>query len=130
MELVQSRIVTDDVAGLAAFYARLVGTPVALNEYYVEVPAGAMSVGFSRRRFTEYQEDQAARSGRRESRHDEIVLDFMVDDVDQEFERIDRLGVDWVLPPTTQPWGNRSMVFRDPEGNLVNIFSRPTAAQQ
>ena len=130
MELVQSRIVTDDVAGLAAFYARLVGTPVALNEYYVEVPAGAMSVGFSRRRFTEYQEDQAARSGRPESRRDEIVLDFMVDDVDQEFERIDRLGVDWVLPPTTQPWGNRSMVFRDPEGNLVNIFSRPTAAQQ
>lgn len=130
MELVQSRIVTDDVAGLAAFYARLVGTPVALNEYYVEVPAGAMSVGLSRRRFTEYQEDQAARSGRPESRHDEIVLDFMVDDVDQEFERIDRLGVNWVLPPTTQPWGNRSMVFRDPEGNLVNIFSRPTAAQQ
>ena len=41
MELVQSRIVTDDVEGLAAFYARLVGTPVALNEYYVEVPAGA-----------------------------------------------------------------------------------------
>ena len=130
MELVQSRIVTDDVAGLAAFYARLVGTPVALNEYYVEVPAGAMSVGLSRRRFTEYQEDQAARYGRPESRHDEIVLDFMVDDVDQEFERIDRLGVNWVLPPTTQPWGNRSMVFRDPEGNLVNIFSRPTAAQQ
>ena len=64
MELVQSRIVTDDVAGLAAFYARLVGTPVTLNDYYVEVHAGAMSVGFSKRRFTEYQEDQAARSGR------------------------------------------------------------------
>ena len=44
MQLIQSRIVTDDVEGLAAFYARLVGTPVALNEYYVEVPAGAMSV--------------------------------------------------------------------------------------
>jgi hypothetical protein len=46
MELVQSRIVTDDVEGLAAFYARLVGTPVALNEYYVEVPAGALSMIF------------------------------------------------------------------------------------
>ena len=45
MELVQSRIVTDDVEGLAAFYARLVGTPVAFNEYYVEVPAGTLSVG-------------------------------------------------------------------------------------
>jgi len=28
------------------------------------------------------------------------------------------------MPPTTQPWGNRSMVFRDPVGNLVNVFSR------
>jgi uncharacterized glyoxalase superfamily protein PhnB len=129
MELVQSRIVTDDVAGLAAFYARLVGTPVTLNDYYVEVPAGAMSVGFSKRRFTEYAEDQAAPPGRPD-RQDQIVLDFVVDDVDQEFKRIDRLGVDWVLEPTTQPWGNRSMVLRDPEGNLVNIFSRPEAAQR
>jgi len=30
MELVQSRIVTDDVPRLAAFYAALVGTPVVL----------------------------------------------------------------------------------------------------
>jgi catechol 2,3-dioxygenase-like lactoylglutathione lyase family enzyme len=129
MELVQSRIVTDDVAGLAAFYARLVGTPVTLNDYYVEVPAGAMSVGFSKRRFTEYAEEQAAPSGYPD-RRDRIVLDFVVDDVDQEFKRIDRLGVDWVLEPTTQPWGNRSMVLRDPEGNLVNIFSRPEAARR
>lgn len=129
MELVQSRIVTDDVAGLAAFYARLIGTPVALNDYYVEVPAGPMSVGFSKRRFTEYAEDQAGPSGR-PGGQDRIVLDFLVDDVDQEFERIDGLGVDWVLEPTTQPWGNRSMVLRDPEGNLVNVFSRTKAAQQ
>ncbi|MGE5293167.1 MAG: VOC family protein [Micromonosporaceae bacterium] len=123
MELVQSRIVTDDVEGLAAFYARLLGTLVALNEYYVEVPAGAMSVGFSKRRFTECREDQMARPGRQES-WDEIILDFMVDDVDVEYERIAALGVDWVMPPTTQPWGNRTMIFRDPEGNLINVFSR------
>ncbi len=86
MELVQSRIVTDDVEGLAAFYARLTGTPVALNEYYVEVPAGAVSVGFSKCRFTE-------------------------------------CGA-WVMLPTIQPWGNRSMIFRDPEGNLVSVFAR------
>jgi uncharacterized glyoxalase superfamily protein PhnB len=30
-----------------------------------------------------------------------------------------------VMPPTTQPWGNRSMMFRDPAGNLVNVLSRP-----
>jgi uncharacterized glyoxalase superfamily protein PhnB len=29
-----------------------------------------------------------------------------------------------VLPPTTQPWGSRSMLFRDPQGHLINVFSR------
>lgn len=119
MELVQSRIVTEDVEGLAAFYSTLVGTPVALNEYYVEVPAGAASVGLSKCRFTEYRADRPGQPQRQET-----VLDFLVSDVDAEYERIAALGVDWVMPPTTQPWGSRSMIFRDPEGNLINVFSR------
>jgi predicted enzyme related to lactoylglutathione lyase len=122
MQLVQSRIVTDNVERLAAFYARLVGVPVALNDYYVEVPAGPMSVGFSKPRFTEYHGNGAAAAAGGASA---LILDFLVDDVDAEYERIRALDVDWVLPPTTQPWGNRSMIFRDPEGNLVNVFSRP-----
>jgi uncharacterized glyoxalase superfamily protein PhnB len=32
--------------------------------------------------------------------------------------------VDYVIAPTNQPWGNRSMLLRDPDGNLINIFSR------
>jgi uncharacterized glyoxalase superfamily protein PhnB len=83
-------------------------------------------VGFSRRRFTEHREADgppAAGPGRR----DDIILDFLADDVDAEYERIAALGVDWVMLPTTQPWGNRSMMFRDPAGNLVNVFSRTGA---
>jgi predicted enzyme related to lactoylglutathione lyase len=134
MELQQCRIVTDDVAGLAGFYASLLGVPAALNEYYVEIQAGPASVGFSRRRFSEYRETGAqAPDAQAPDAHvpggtDEIVLDFVADDVDAEYPRIAALGVDWVMPPTTQPWGNRSMIFRDPAGNLVNVFSRPGAA--
>ena len=25
--------------------------------------------------------------------------------------------------PTTMPWGNRALLFRDPDGNLVNFFT-------
>jgi predicted enzyme related to lactoylglutathione lyase len=127
MELVQGRIVTNDVEGLAAFYARLIGTPVALNEYYVEVPTGALSVGFSKCRFTECGEDLPAWP-ESQQRRDEIILDFMADDVGAEYERIASMGVAWVMLPTTMPWGNRSMIFRDPEGNLVNVFSRSKEA--
>ncbi|HEY4466100.1 MAG TPA: VOC family protein [Streptosporangiaceae bacterium] len=128
MELAQSRIVTDDVEGLAGFYSRLMGVPVALNDYYVEIPAGPVSVGFSRRRFTEYGTDGGPASAAvRQPGLDQVVLDFMVEDVDAEYRRISDLGVDWVMRPTTQPWGNRSMLFRDPAGNLVNVFSRRPA---
>jgi uncharacterized glyoxalase superfamily protein PhnB len=122
MDLVQCRIVSDDVEGLAGFYARLLGAPIVLNEYYVEIQAGPASVGFSRRRFTEHREaGDGAAAGPPGA---DIILDFLVDDVDAGYRRIAALGVDWVLLPTTQPWGNRSMMFRDPAGNLVNVFSR------
>lgn len=127
MDLVQARIVCDDVEALVGFYSSLIGTSVALNEYYVEVPAGPASVGFSKRRFTEYG---PSADGRSASRRAEVILDFEVPDVDAEFQRLSPLGLDWVLPPTTQPWGNRSMVLRDPAGVLINVFSRPSTAAE
>ena len=35
---------------------------------------------------------------------------------------------DFVQQPTTMPWGNRSLLFRDPDGNLVNFFTPVTPA--
>jgi hypothetical protein len=35
---------------------------------------------------------------------------------------------DFVTEPTTMPWGNRSLLFRDPDGNLVNFFTSVTTA--
>jgi catechol 2,3-dioxygenase-like lactoylglutathione lyase family enzyme len=122
MELVQARIVTDDVGGAAAFYAALLEVSVVINDYYVEIPAGAAGIGFSKRRFTEYETCDGPHS-----RCGQVVLDLQVADVDAEFARIDALGVDWVLPPTTQPWGNRVMVLRAPDGVLINVFSRPAS---
>ena len=74
MDLAQCRLVTDDVEGLAAFYARLLAVPTALNEYYVEIEAGAASVGFSRRRFTEHREADCP-SAPGAVRRDGIILD-------------------------------------------------------
>jgi predicted enzyme related to lactoylglutathione lyase len=132
MRLVQSRIVTDDVEGLAGFYAGLLGAQVALNEYYVEIQAGEASVGFSKPRFTEYPGACAGKPGGGgcgPPGRDEIILDFLVDDIDAEYPRVAALGVDWVTPPTTQPWGCRSMTFRDPAGHLVNVYSRSPAGE-
>jgi predicted enzyme related to lactoylglutathione lyase len=123
VDLVQGRFVTDDVAQLAAFYGRLIETDVVVNDFYVEVPMGGLSFAFSKCRFTEIGTACGA-TPERAPRSGESILDFRTQDVDQAYARIDRLGVEWVLPPTTQPWGDRAMMLRDPEGHLVNIFSR------
>ena len=54
-----------------------------------------------------------------------MMLEIQVPDVDREYERLHSLGlkINFVLPPTTFPWGNRSMYLRDPDGNLINLYS-------
>ena len=54
-----------------------------------------------------------------------VILDFDVDDVDAEYERLQESVSDWVTPPKVMPWGARAIVFRDPDGNLVNMYSHP-----
>jgi len=51
------------------------------------------------------------------------ILEFEVDDVDP--VRAVLADVELVMPPTVMPWGNRAMLLRDPDGNLVNVYSRP-----
>jgi len=109
------------------FYPTLVRASVVLSDYYVEVPAGAMTVGFSWRRLTEYREDQTSRPERPLHRA-EIILDFQAGDVDAGYQRIAGRGVDWGTLLATLPWGIRSMIFKDPEWNLINVFSADRAA--
>jgi catechol 2,3-dioxygenase-like lactoylglutathione lyase family enzyme len=52
-----------------------------------------------------------------------MVLEFKVVDVDAEYKRLQGQVKVWVKPPTTQPWGSRSIYFRDPDGNLVDFYT-------
>lgn len=53
-----------------------------------------------------------------------FTIDFEVENIDQEYEHLTHLGIPCVKPPITYPWGRRSAWFRDPDDNLVNLFSR------
>ena len=47
-------------------------------------------------------------------------------DVDKEYRNALENGARPVLPPTTEPWGQRTCYVADPDGNLIEIgsFSR------
>ena len=122
--LVSIRIITDDVARLADFYEQITGTAVQwLTPDFAELatPAGTLALG-STRTVALF----GAGSARSADNHSAII-EFLVDDVDTVYDRVRMLPIDFVNEPTTMPWGNRSLLFRDPDGNLVNLFTPVTA---
>ncbi|MBQ9483134.1 MAG: VOC family protein [Ruminiclostridium sp.] len=49
------------------------------------------------------------------------------EEVDVEFENAVSKGAQPILPPTDEPWGQRTCYIADPEGNLIEIgsFGKP-----
>lgn len=119
MQFAYTRLITEDVRALAAFYEKLLGSSAKGTADYVEIdPGGAILAIMSRAaaKLTYGGEWPAAGSSR------QAILEFCVDDVDAERTRIDGLVKDWLQHPKDMPWGNRSMLFRDPDGNPINFF--------
>src|SRR5579862_6615332 len=56
------------------------------------------------------------------------IIEFRVDDVDGAYRKLKTMISDVIQEPTTMPWGNRSLLFRDPDGNLINFFT-PVSAE-
>ena len=107
------------VPALGRFYETVTGVAPVRNEDFVEIrTAGSVLASCSERSVTK---DNATAAAARENRS--LILEFEVADVDAEQTRLQPLVAEWVLAPTTQPWGNRSMQFRDPDGNLINFYT-------
>ena len=119
MKLIQTRIVTNDVPGLTRFYREITGVAPAGDERYVEFHGSTLHLAISSQRTMERYGADATRPEANRS----VILDFEVEDVDRERARLASIVGKFVLEPTNQPWGNRSMLFRDPDGNLINFFA-------
>jgi len=121
MKLASVRLVTNNVDSLVSFYTMLTGAPAArLAEDFAEIRTeGAIVAIGSERSIKQFNVGAATAAANRSA-----ILEFEVDDVDGVRARLSDAPVDYVMAPTNQPWGNRSMLLRDPDGNLINIFSR------
>ena len=125
MNFVSVRIITDDVTRLVGFYERATGTPaVRITEDFAELrtASGTLAIGSTR------TVPLFAPGSARPADNHSVVLEFLVDDVDRVHENLTGFVEDFVNKPTTMPWGNRSLLFRDPDGNLVNFFTPVTPA--
>ena len=125
MNFVSIRIITADIRRLAGFYEQITGISVTMyTEDFGELttPACTLAIG-STRTLQLFGGDVA-----RPADNHTAIIEFRVDNVDQEYERLKKVFSEFVQEPTTMPWGNRSLLFRDPDGNLINFFT-PVSAE-
>lgn len=121
MDFVSIRLITNDVSSLVQFYEQVTNlTAVRYTDDFAEVRLPSCTLAIASARTIPFGGDVVQGANLRSA-----IIEFRIEDVDQEFERLRTLG-SFVLEPTTMPWGNRSMVLRDPDGNLVNLFTPVT----
>jgi len=120
MQFAATRIITDDVDRLVTFYESITGlSAVRLHPLFAELRTDAGTLAIASSATVPLLGDGAAEAGANRS----VTLDFLVDDVDATATALaDKVGT-FVNGPVTMPWGNRALLFRDPDGNLINFFT-------
>jgi catechol 2,3-dioxygenase-like lactoylglutathione lyase family enzyme len=122
MNLVSIRIITTDVKKLVAFYAEITGlAAVQFTEDFAELQTkwATLAIG-STRTLQFFGGDEVAAAAQNKT----AIIEFITKDVDAEYGRLLHFLEPYLIQkPTTMPWGNRSLLLRDPDGNLVNFFT-------
>ncbi len=120
MDFRSVRVITDDVRRLADFYEQVTGLVVRwATDDFAELVTPSCTLALGHTRTMPLFGAGVARSADNHS----AIIEFRVNDVDQEYKKLKTVVSAFVQEPTTMPWGNRSLLFRDPDGNLVNFFT-------
>jgi len=122
MKFASIRLVTEQFEPLLAFYQKISTIePVRLADGFAEVRFdGAVLAISSQTLVARFNAGAAVAAANRSA-----ILEFEVADVQAISELAIKEQIEVVMPATRMPWGNLSLLLRDPDGNLVNIFSRP-----
>lgn len=123
MNLISIRIITDDVTAMADFYEKVTGTKAERQEeIFAEIRSSSATLAIGSTKTVGLFGPDSVRPADNHT----VIIEFIVEDVDAEFERLREWIGEIVTEPTTMPWGNRSVLFRDPDGNLINLFTPAT----
>jgi len=125
MNFASVRVITADIKRLVRFYEQVTGLPATqYTDDFAELhtPSATLAIG-SMRTLQLFGGAHVAQAANNRS----AILEFRVENVDANYQKLaDILRNSLVQEPTTMPWGNRSLLFRDPDGNLVNFFTPVT----
>ena len=126
VQLASVRVITDDLPRLVRFYEVLTGaTPQYLTDDFVELVTPSATFALSAPERVAFITDNPPRAAANRT----AIVEFVVPDVESLLALMKtELGddLDIVQAPTMMPWGNMSVLIRDPEGSLINLYTPVT----
>jgi catechol 2,3-dioxygenase-like lactoylglutathione lyase family enzyme len=109
-----------DMAAMRTFYAEILGLPVYRDVHpsWIEYRIGGSLLVLTERGFVFNDEPTPAGAL-------SVQLAFRVTpkEVDACADALRARGIKLVGEPTDQPWGHRTLFFRDPDGNVLEIYA-------
>lgn len=122
MNLVSTRIITANVDRLVEFYEKITGIEIVRytpDFAELQTKTATLAIG-STKTLQFFGGDEVAIPNFNKS----SIIEFLVENVDKDYERLFHFLKDCIVQqPTVMPWGNKSFLFRDPDHNLVNLFT-------
>ncbi|CAM3595457.1 VOC family protein [Elizabethkingia occulta] len=125
MNLVSVRIITANIENLISFYENVTGIEaVRYTPDFAEIRTATATLAIgSTKTLQFFGGDTIAQPAKNQT----AIIEFFTEDVDKEYIRLKKFLASYVVQePTTMPWGNKSLLFRDPDGNLINFFTSVT----
>lgn len=113
MNLVSIRIITEDVKRLVNFYEQVTGIiAMQYTDDFAELQTDSATLAIgSTRTLQFFGGDEVAKAAQNRT----AIIEFKVQDVDHVYRRLDDfLKIYIVQEQTIMPWGNKSLLFRDP----------------
>ena len=115
-------LITNNVPVLADFYTKVLGVKVDGDDVHVDLNTEGANISI----FSAEGMERMAPLSTQGAGYGSFTIGFEVKDVDAEYDRLKTFDVDFIMLPTTHPWGCRSFWFKDPDGNIIDFFTTLT----